>query len=86
MAGEKATPPTLAFPSGNPVAIPPRNYSLAQDLNSLLKKFTVKNIDSLPVVADDDPGELIGMLNRREVIAYYNDRVQKMKRAYVKLL
>ena len=53
--------------------------SPSEDLNSLLKKFTVKNIDSLPVVADDDPGELIGMLNRREVIAFYNDRVQKMK-------
>ena len=44
-----------------------------------MKKFTVKNIDSLPVVRDEDPRELIGMLNRREVIAYYNQRVQEMK-------
>jgi CIC family chloride channel protein len=51
----------------------------SEDLNAVLKKFTVKNIDSLPVVRDDDPRELLGMLNRREVIAYYNERVQKVK-------
>jgi CIC family chloride channel protein len=53
--------------------------SPSEDLNSVLKKFTVKNIDSLPVVHDDDASELIGMLNRREVIAYYNQRVEEMK-------
>jgi len=53
--------------------------SPSEDLNSVLKKFTVKNIDSLPVVSDDDARELIGMLNRREVIAVYNQRVQEMK-------
>ncbi len=53
--------------------------SPSEDLNSVLKKFTVKNIDSLPVVRDEDARELIGMLNRREVIAYYNQRVDEMK-------
>jgi CIC family chloride channel protein len=53
--------------------------SPSEDLNSVLQKFTVKNIDSLPVVSDDDHGILIGMLNRREVIAYYNEQVQNMK-------
>jgi CIC family chloride channel protein len=53
--------------------------SPAEDLNSVLRKFTVKNIDSLPVVREDDPRELIGMLNRREVIAFYNRRVEEMK-------
>jgi len=51
----------------------------SEDLNTVLQKFTIKNIDSLPVVKDDDNGILIGMLNRREVIAYYNEQVQKMK-------
>ncbi len=51
----------------------------SDDLNSVLKKFTTRNIDSLPVVAEDDPGNLIGMLNRREVIAFYNERIEKMK-------
>jgi CIC family chloride channel protein len=50
----------------------------SEDLNTVLQKFTIKNIDSLPVVSDDDHGILVGMLNRREVIAYYNEQVQKM--------
>ncbi len=51
----------------------------AEDLNSVLHKLTVKNIDSLPVVADDDHSVLIGMLNRREVIAFYNEQIKQMK-------
>jgi chloride channel protein, CIC family len=51
----------------------------SEDLNTVLQKFTIKNIDSLPVVSDDDHGILIGMLNRREVIAYYNEKIQHMK-------
>jgi CIC family chloride channel protein len=49
------------------------------DLNIVMKKFTTKNIDSLPVVKEDDHTELIGMLNRREVIAFYNQKIQNMK-------
>jgi chloride channel protein, CIC family len=51
----------------------------SEDLNAVMKKFTVKNIDSLPVVRDNDARELIGLLNRREVITVYNQRVQEMK-------
>jgi len=51
----------------------------SEDLNTVLQKFTIKNIDSLPVVKDEDHGILIGMLNRREVISYYNEQIQKMK-------
>ncbi len=50
-----------------------------EDLNSVLQKFTIKNIDSLPVVKTDDHGILIGMLNRREVISFYNDQIGQMK-------
>ena len=50
-----------------------------EDLNSVLKKFTTKNLDSLPVVEGDDHGRLIGMLNRREVIAFYNQKVAEKK-------
>ncbi len=53
--------------------------NMAEDLNSVLQKFTTKNIDSLPVVQEDDNGILIGMLNRREVIAFYNESILKMK-------
>ncbi|MBU1163012.1 MAG: CBS domain-containing protein, partial [Proteobacteria bacterium] len=51
----------------------------SEDLNSVLRKFTIKNIDSLPVVKDDDHGILVGMLNRREVISFYNEQIQKIK-------
>ncbi|MBW2131033.1 MAG: chloride channel protein [Deltaproteobacteria bacterium] len=51
----------------------------SDDLNSVLQKFTQKNIDSLPVVEEEDPRVLIGMLNRREVIAFYNQRIREMK-------
>lgn len=51
----------------------------SEDLNIVLNKFTTKNIDSLPVVREDDHTELIGMLNRREVIAFYNQRIKDMK-------
>jgi CIC family chloride channel protein len=53
--------------------------SPSEDLNTVLHKFTAKNIDSLPVVQDEDHGILLGMLNRREVIRFYNEQVQKMK-------
>ncbi len=52
-----------------------------EDLNTVLKKFTVKNIDSLPVVRMDDHGILTGMLNRREVIAFYNEKITDIKNA-----
>lgn len=51
----------------------------SEDLNSVLQKFTVKNIDSLPVVSATDSGVLIGMINRREVISFYNQRLLEMK-------
>ncbi len=51
----------------------------SDDLNTVLQKFTTKNIDSLPVVKDDDHQILIGMLNRREVISFYNEQIQEMK-------
>jgi CIC family chloride channel protein len=51
----------------------------SEDLNSVLKKFTTKNLDSLPVVDEQDHGLLIGMINRREVITFYNQKVAEMK-------
>ena len=51
----------------------------SEDLNTALQKFTTKNIDSLPVVHNDDHGVLLGMLNRREVIAFYNEQIQRLR-------
>ncbi|MBW1988794.1 MAG: chloride channel protein [Deltaproteobacteria bacterium] len=51
-----------------------------EDLNAVLMKFTTKNLDSIPVVETNDPKTLLGMLRRREVIAYYNQQVNLRKR------
>ncbi|MBW2107358.1 MAG: chloride channel protein [Deltaproteobacteria bacterium] len=51
----------------------------SEDLNEVMKKFTVRNIQRIPVVKDEDRRRLIGMLDRREVIEYYNQRVEEIK-------
>lgn len=53
----------------------------SEDLNQVLKKFTIRNIQRLPVVKDEDHAVLLGMLDRREVIQYYNERVGELKSA-----
>jgi CIC family chloride channel protein len=51
----------------------------SEDLNEVLKKFIIRNLQRLPVVKDEDPRALIGMLDRRAVIQYYNQRVEEIK-------
>ena len=50
-----------------------------EDLNTVMTKFTRKNLNALPVVNKEDHTELLGMLRRREVIAFYNEKIQEMK-------
>ena len=50
-----------------------------EDLNAVLKKCTIRNLQRVPVVRDEDNGVLIGMLDRRDLIEYYNNRVEEMK-------
>ncbi len=52
----------------------------SEDIHSALQKFTVRNIDQLPVVADESPQKFLGMLSRREVIAFYNQKLAEIKR------
>jgi len=49
-----------------------------EDLHTVMKKFTQKNLDSIPVVDVKDPKILLGMLRRREVIAFYNQKVDEL--------
>jgi CIC family chloride channel protein len=51
------------------------------DLNTALRHFTAMNLDELPVLHPDNPGQLLGMLTRRETIAFYNRRVMEHKQA-----
>jgi len=53
--------------------------SPSEDINTLLKKFTIRNIDRIPVVDDEDPTRFLGMISRREVIDFYNKSLNKLK-------
>ncbi len=52
----------------------------SEDLNQVMRKFTIKNLNRIPVVKDEDHTELIGMLDRKEVIEFYNKKVEELKR------
>jgi len=49
------------------------------DLNTALRRFTSLNLDELPVLDPRDSGKLLGMLRRKETIAFYNRQVLKHK-------
>jgi CIC family chloride channel protein len=49
------------------------------DLNTAMRGFTSLNIDELPVIAVDEPGKLVGMLRRKDVIAKYNEELIRQK-------
>lgn len=53
------------------------------DLNTALQRFTSMNLDELPVLDEEDPGKLLGMLTRRETIAFYNRRLKERKQGDV---
>jgi len=51
----------------------------SEDVNTLLRKFTIRNIDMIPVVDDKDPTKFLGMISRREVIDFYNKTLNQLK-------
>lgn len=53
------------------------------DLNTALRRFTAMNLDELPVLDPETPGKLLGMLTRRETIAFYNRRLMAHKQGEV---
>ena len=53
--------------------------TLDEDLNAVFSKVTVKNIDSIPVVRNDAPDIVLGMLSRRAIIDFYNKRVAALR-------
>jgi CIC family chloride channel protein len=52
------------------------------DLHTALRRFTQKNIDSLPVVEVDDPGKIVGMLSRKDLIAAYHHRTTELRQVH----
>jgi len=51
------------------------------DLNTALQRFTALNLDELPVMDPQEKGKLLGMLRRKEAIAFYNRRLMEHKQA-----
>ncbi|MCD4744351.1 MAG: chloride channel protein [Desulfobacteraceae bacterium] len=60
--------------TSNIITITPMDH-----LDTVLLKLTEKNIDALPVVQEDDDEVLIGLIYRRDVIAYYNEHIKKIQ-------
>ena len=42
------------------------------NLDAAMQKIGSRNIDYLPVVAEDNPRRLVGMVSRQDIIAAYN--------------
>jgi chloride channel protein, CIC family len=49
------------------------------DLHTALQRFTIKNIDEIPIVAETEPHRLLGMLRRKDLIAAYHDEIERLK-------
>jgi len=46
-----------------------------EDLHSVMRKFTIKNIEELPIVNKEKSGKVDGILSRKDVIIAYNKRL-----------
>ncbi len=49
--------------------------TLDEDLASVLRKFRTARFEELPVVDTEDSSQLVGVLNRRDVLAAYYDKL-----------
>lgn len=49
-----------------------------EDLNNALRKFTLKNLEELPVVDPENSQKVIGMVSRRNLITAYNNAISKV--------
>jgi CIC family chloride channel protein len=49
------------------------------DLHTALGRLTELNVDEIPVVAPDDPGRLLGLLHRRELVAAYSRQIEALR-------
>jgi len=52
------------------------------NLDTVMEQFGLRDIDVFPVVSEDDPQELLGMISRRDVISAYNRALLKKKMSY----
>lgn len=50
-----------------------------QNLSDALTKIGFRNIEQLPVVDEEDPRKIVGMLSRRDIITAYNKALLEKK-------
>ena len=65
--------------AGDLMTVQPITLTLDMDLHTALSRFSLKNLDELPVVAVDDPTKLLSMLRRRAITRAYNDKLKELK-------
>lgn len=74
-------PPTLIIAED----IATRNVITArpdEDLTSVMKKLTARNLDEIPVVDAEIPRKVLYMMSRRTLLAHYAEQMEKTKQAY----
>jgi chloride channel protein, CIC family len=47
---------------------------LQESLQEALDKMVLLNVDELPVVREDSPDKIVGMISKRDIISYYHSR------------
>ena len=57
-----------------------RTVTLRDDLHTALKRMTELNLDEIPVVSDEDPTELIGLLGRKELVSTYTSQIEALRK------
>jgi CIC family chloride channel protein len=50
---------------------------LDESLQDALDKMALINVNELPVVREEDPDEIVGMIAKRDIISYYHERSRK---------
>ncbi len=50
-----------------------------EDLNAAMSAFSRKDIEEIPVVSESDPGKVIAMIRRKDLIGAYNREVLKTR-------
>lgn len=74
-------PPTLIIAED----IATRNVITAkpdEDLTSVMKKLTARNLDEIPVVDAEMPKKVLYMMSRRTLLAHYAEQMEKTKKEY----
>ncbi|MHC5543022.1 chloride channel protein, partial [Singulisphaera rosea] len=76
LLGSDWGPLVIAADLANPrvLTVTPRD-----DLHTALRRLTELNVDQIPVVSPEDPAQLIGLLDRKDVVAAYSETILSLR-------